>query len=331
MAKGYIMHNVTLSFKYSHHISQYIYGFLLLKKYNIIKISNINNNITGTQHILRANVDGKKIVYDANDGDHIERNFFSIPDYDWCDLYFKRSYSEKLATKFPKCRPLGFNYEIKPVYGVVDNLLGNIRRILGKEIVRHYDLETIPKVSNNPRVLFLTRLWEPEVISEDSSCIEIEKYNEIKKLNRFRIDALNMLNDNFKEISTIGINDIEYSRKIAPNFILPKTQTHRRHFINMMKNHEICITSTGLHQSTGWRFGEFVASSRAIISEPLEYIVPGDFNNYLPFKNVEELYQSVNKLMNDKELRYEMMEKNYHYYNNYLKPDRLILNTLLSI
>ncbi|AUU14587.1 TPA: hypothetical protein O4G03_001891 [Proteus mirabilis] len=72
------MHNVTLSFKYSHHISQYIYGFLLLSKNNIIKLSNIDKdtNITGAQHILRANIDGKKIIYDANDGDHIDRGFF---------------------------------------------------------------------------------------------------------------------------------------------------------------------------------------------------------------------------------------------------------------
>ncbi|HEK2952278.1 TPA: hypothetical protein SMV02_002653 [Proteus mirabilis] len=78
------MHNVTLSFKYSHHISQYIYGFLLLSKNNIIKLSNIDKdtNITGAQHILRANIDGKKIIYDANDGDHIDRGFFSIPDYE---------------------------------------------------------------------------------------------------------------------------------------------------------------------------------------------------------------------------------------------------------
>lgn len=48
------MHNVTLSFKYSHHISQYIYGFLLLSKNNIIKLSNIDKdtNITGAQQIL---------------------------------------------------------------------------------------------------------------------------------------------------------------------------------------------------------------------------------------------------------------------------------------
>ncbi|ENO0816296.1 hypothetical protein PAK39_15700 [Proteus mirabilis] len=99
----------------------------------------------------------------------------------------------------------------------------------------------------------------------------------------------------------------------------------------MMKEHEICITSTGLHKSTGWRFGEFVAASRAIISEPLNYVVPGNFDNYLPFNNIEELYLAIEKLVNDKELRYDMMKRNNIYYNNYLKPDRLILNTITSL
>ncbi|MEX6161505.1 hypothetical protein AB6G16_07385 [Proteus mirabilis] len=327
------MHNVTLSFKYSHHISQYIYGFLLLSKNNIIKLSNIDKdtNITGAQHILRANIDGKKIIYDANDGDHIDRGFFSIPDYEWCDLYFKRSYSNQLAEQFPKCRPLGFNYEIKPFYGMIDCFFGNIRRLMGKEIIKHTDLEIIPNVSNNPKILFLTRLWEPNPIKDNASKIELEYYNETIQLNKVRMDALNMIHTQFNEKSTIGINDIPYSRRMAPDFILPKEKTHRRNFINMMKEHEICITSTGLHKSTGWRFGEFVAASRAIISEPLNYVVPGNFDNYLPFNNIEELYLAIEKLVNDKELRYDMMKRNNIYYNNYLKPDRLILNTITSL
>lgn len=192
-------------------------------------------------------------------------------------------------------------------------------------------LEIIPNVSNNPKILFLTRLWEPNPLKDNASKIELEYYNETIQLNKVRMDALNMIHTQFNERSTIGINDIPYSRRMAPDFILPKEKTHRRNFINMMKEHEICITSTGLHKSTGWRFGEFVAASRAIISEPLNYVVPGNFDNYLPFNNIEELYLAIEKLVNDKELRYDMMKRNNIYYNNYLKPDRLILNTITSL
>ncbi|OTA14120.1 hypothetical protein Xvie_03982 [Xenorhabdus vietnamensis] len=325
------MKKVTLTFKKSNHINQYIYGFLLLNKQKIIKIDKINkdSNIASIQHILRAEIDGRKIVYDANDGDHLERNFFSLSDYEWCDLYFKRSLSEQLLCNYPKCRPLGFNYNLKPAYRRIEHFLGNIRRQLGKEIIRHYDLEVSPYISDNPKILFLTRLWEPNSKTENSS--EKQKItHEINALNEQRLMILKTIKSHFSSIATIGLNDSEYSRKMAPDFILPATHTNRRNFIDMIKNHEICITSTGLHRSTGWRFGEFVAAARAIISEPLEYIVPGDFSNYLTFKNEDELISAIDKLTHDKELRYKMMTDNEIYYNEHLKPDKLILNTLLS-
>ncbi len=94
------------------------------------------------------------------------------------------------------------------------------------------------------------------------------------------------------------------------------------------------MATTGLHNSIGWKFGEYVAASRAILSEPLIYGLPGNFEhgkNYLPFNNEDELLHKTYSLLKNKDELLDMMNSNFHYYNNFLRPDKLVLNTLLKI
>jgi hypothetical protein len=62
--------------------------------------------------------------------------------------------------------------------------------------------------------------------------------------------------------------------------------------------------------------------------------VPGNFEkdyNYLEFVNEATLLEKIDNLLTDKDLVLQLMKNNYHYYNNYLKPDILVLNTLLTV
>ena len=104
--------------------------------------------------------------------------------------------------------------------------------------------------------------------------------------------------------------------------------------MNIVKSSDICIATTGLHKSIGWKFGEYVAASRAIVTEKLHYEIPGDFKsgiNYLEFSSEDELVHSIKKLIEDKCLRYEMMKNNHNYYLEYVRPDKLIMNTLTQV
>jgi hypothetical protein len=91
------------------------------------------------------------------------------------------------------------------------------------------------------------------------------------------------------------------------------------------------VATLGLNNSNGWKLGEYVALSKAIVTEPLRYLVPGNFakeQNYLEFTAPEELVESAARLFDNKDLRFAMMTNNYTYYQAYLKPDVLILNSL---
>ncbi|PVZ79362.1 hypothetical protein C9426_33900 [Serratia sp. S1B] len=125
---------VSLSFKRKSHINQYIYGFMMLHKIGILRINSIEENEHCHDNILRASIDGLKIVYDGADGDQVERGFLSFADYEWCDIYYKRSYSVALGEKYSKTRPVGFNYNITPDYSKFDHIKKTIKKNLAKKL-----------------------------------------------------------------------------------------------------------------------------------------------------------------------------------------------------
>jgi hypothetical protein len=89
-----------------------------------------------------------------------------------------------------------------------------------------------------------------------------------------------------------------------------------------------------LHNSIGWKLGEYVAGARAILTEPLNFSLPGNFSrgsNYYEFENPEQLITQVDELLSNPEQILETMKNNYYYYNNFVKPKNLILNTLITV
>lgn len=98
-----------------------------------------------------------------------------------------------------------------------------------------------------------------------------------------------------------------------------------------MKKSDICIGSTGLHKSIGWKTGEYVAAARAIVAERFQYQVTGNFEeniNYIPFDSVDECLSAVEKLYHDPEAVYQMKLSNEAYYAKYLRPEKQIFNAL---
>ncbi|AKG70144.1 hypothetical protein WN53_14125 [Serratia fonticola] len=318
------MVHVSLSFKKSHHINQYLYGFMMLHKKGMLHIDSIDKNDRYSDKILRATIDGVNFIYDGHDGDQIDRGFFSLMDYEWCDVYYKRSYSPQLGHLYEKCKPIGFNYNIIPDYSKIDWLNNSFKRFVGKGIIRHSDLECLPKPFKKPRILFLTGLWDP--------CEDLSTAEEIDNINKTRLLILDTLSNKYKKIATFGVGETPFTRKIASKYIIHQKMVKRANFIKAIKEHDICITSNGLHFSTGWRFAEYISASRAIISEELKYSSVGNFNkniNYLPFSCEETLESSIEELLDIKR-RKSVMLNNYIYYHNSLRPDSLILNSIVN-
>ena len=344
-----------LVYNKSRHLQQLYAGLVRLRSLGIVELlvdKQSPDNRLSHLPILYVTVNDKfKVIYDALDGFNwipgtIEENLSFFQTTFKADYYFKRSFNQRLEDMAPegcKALSLGLNYHIRPEHSLArasikDNLQAMVRRNdFASRILRlkndemalpSEDYEYYPLPSKDTKILCLTRIWNPDDFPSDRAKAEIEI------LNKSRISAITTCQKEFGEIFYGGLSDDGFARSHAKSLVAPVAATNKKRYLELVKSHAICIATTGLHGSIGWKFSEYVAASRAILSEPLQYEAPGGFKkeqNYLEFANTDELIAGINALRRDRAALLRMMRENYHYYNNHLRPENLVLNTLLKV
>ncbi len=267
--------------------------------------------------------------------------------YDHADVYFKRSYdpSRLPPQAFPRLRPLGLIHDVRQ-----DGLdLRELRRIARLEVQGVPRITTLlkttlaslasvfdlgprptrsllradPAPALEPRVLFMVGLWDPGAVPPDRH----DKIAEFEAINEMRVSCIRSLRRELGKHFTGGVMHSEFARRRYPDVLLDDPRAAlKRSYIGRVRQHPICIATTGLHGSNGWKLAEYVALSRAIVAEPLRYGIPGQFGepgHYLGFHTVDECTEQVHRLMCDAELRQAQMQANHQYYNQYMRPDAL--------
>lgn len=342
------------------HLQQIYSGLNMLEYKNVCKVDVLGKDMydktfygvmdlfSDNKPICFLNIDGVKVVVDTLDGYNFndslpQEDNLQLMDKiaDEVDFYFKRSYSDDLNTSLrnrSKIYPLGLNYQ-------VNDRKRNIQKKLSKRSFKEYLLNsvTLPllgsmmsvgsfeqypifKPKEERAILFMTRLWDYTARRDDIN--EQRKY-----INKTRIEAIRALKSEFDFAFYGGIFPNKMSEKY-PDLILSRFDTQKCNYIKRLRSSSICIATTGLHNSIGWKMAEYVAASKCIISEPLQYNVAGNFIkgvNYLEYTDVETLISSVHKLLDDDELYFNMQISNYRYYNEYLRPDSLMLNLIAKV
>lgn len=328
------------------HLSQIYDGFEKLRQKGVVELDILKSKGDITKPILTTIINGKKVLFDTLDGLNwiegtIDDNLSYFRENYKADYYFKRSYNEKVLENSPdqtKILPLGlnygFNFEGQYPIGIIDktySLIRNnyfVKKRKGKSTFKSKEFEFYPLHNKENKILLLTRLWDPNGTTQ--SHLKEEREN----INLSRINSIKRCKKEFGDRFYGGLQDSPISRKLAPELIISPSVTKRENYLKLIQNHNICIATKGLHNSIGWRFAEYVAASRAIITEPLDYLLPGSFKNkinYLEFVNEDELITNMHLLNKDNELTIKMMNRNYNYYNNYVRSDKLVLNALLNL
>lgn len=336
------------------HLYQIIAGFMILNQKGIIDLKIEESKVLLPYNMMELEIDNQiKVLYDVNDGyDNLIENGKSYIDFmdsilDKYNICFKRSYSEKYninLTNGYKIYPLGLNYMTTIKGNLAHKPYKNdprnekIKKIIRRIPFSQYynnkylieNFEGKPKVNNDPKILFFTRLWDPNGL--ELSKLPKEKVDERIEINKVRVECIKACKKEFGKLFNGGITPSNYSNTKYKELVVDnKKVTNRDHYLKLMKESDICIATTGLHDSIGWKFGEYVAASRAIVSEKLYYQLPGNFEknkNYFEFNNVDECINNIYILLQDENRRYEMMKNNYNYYLNYVRADKLIFNTL---
>lgn len=343
----------------SPHLSQVYTGFRLLQQAGALKLHYELGDCQLRGKALRQHApplgglyvqlnDGHVVYYDVRDGADFDAEALDVADF-----YFKRSYSraDTPAQYSNKVMPLGLNYEIYPDKPSV----ADIRKWMSQPRLSKYFLrsaaqiatqltgypflfvptlsrvQAMPDVSSEPRILFMMHAWDPDEIADLPEATRADR----RHVNAMRAECVSVLRQAFGERFYGGFAHSEYALKHYPDALLPDNQlAGKAKYLELLKNHAICIATTGLHGSIGWKFAEYVAFSRAIVSEQLAFEVPHGFqqgSHYLAFSTAQECAEVVARLMQDTALRTQLMQNNHAYYQHYLKPDQLVAHTLAVV
>ncbi len=289
-----------------------------------------------------------RVHYDMHDAQEIDAR-----DLDECDVYFKRSFSaayvQGLDRGGEKVQPFGLNYYVLADFadgfaarralglkGWPSGRMFALREALdtGNWLTTFYprvrELQHEPDPTPSMRVLFLVTAYDPYDKADRSA----EKIEERIHNNEIRAQCIRRLRRELGPAFLGGFSHNEYTVRQYKDCLAGDGHvTYKKNYIATLKSYPICIATAGLHRSIGWKFAEYVACARAIVSEPLAYQVPGDLapgRNYLEFSTPDECVSQVLKLAEDRNLMSDMMKANWLYYRTHLRPDVLMLNTLHS-
>lgn len=340
------------------HLQQIYAGFAMLHRAGEIELRQTiprqylnHHDVTGRWNdykffnaTVRVN-DLFTITYDTHDWNWIDPDILAKS-----DLYFKRSFDPEFVATLAdpeKVYPLGLNMQVNDsardlfrlrrsrFYGGGDRVKTVLKALRidnylsSPETERIDRIEAEPNTSLTPRILYMVRLWDPRKI-------ESKKQSEaVEEMNASRAECVTRMRKEFGDNFFGGVAHDEYSAKYFADALLPDgSLANKRTYLETLPQFPICVATVGLNGSNGWKLAEYVAQSKAIISEPLRYAVPGDFSpetNYLEFMDADELIEAGHRLMNDAESRASMMQNNSVYYRNYVRADALVRNSLDTV
>jgi hypothetical protein len=329
------------------HTHQIYTGLCMLRDKGVIDLQFVRGNlVTSSSAIVRAQIENKNICFDLSDS--CEFQYKEL--LDSSDVYFKRMLLKE--NEGDKILPFGLNY---PVLYKNDHLIqrgyltggwmGFARSLARRNVmlskalninISHNnssveDFERLPLLNHGDRrVIFYCKLWNPDRVSSD------KKKNQRIAMNDIRIRAVSMLRKELGSHFMGGVQLDDYSKKVAgDSLVKDNTILHKRTYLANLRRSHIGIATEGLEESIGFKFSEYIAMSMAIVSNPVHtYSLPGNFTegkNYLPYKNAEECVSQCVKLREDNKLFLDMSVNNMQYYNNFLSPDKVMLNCLVKV
>jgi hypothetical protein len=294
-----------------------------------------------------------RLHFDTHDSQEV-----ALGELDECDFYFKRSCSPQLVSTLParqrgKVLALGLNYCVVPdgidllaagrslraaasgdlrAAQTIRAKLSACRQALALPTPFGHD----PRLSSmeqgvdfdaEPRVLFFVAAYDPY----DGAARDEDKINERISINETRARCIKALRDALGDKFTGGFVPSVYARQHYAELVADPDATQPSQYFAAVRTHPICVATTGLHGSIGWKLAEYVAFARAIVTEKLVYRVPGDFEsgrNYLEFASPDECAAAALRLVGDHDLRQQLMCNNASYYQRHLRPDSLVKNAI---
>lgn len=178
---------------------------------------------------------------------------------------------------------------------------------------------------NNGKVIFYTRLWNPD------NHIDNDEKERRRMQNEFRIESCRIIKKHF-ENSSVGLFSDVLSSKLEPDLLLDVKKTSLKKYFGLLRSCDIGIADDGLKDTPGWKIGEYLLFGKAVITTPLNIAI----ENFQEHKNYEkltlrssflELPDKIEFLLKDKKYL-EMGNNNLKWSEEYLHPKNYIKRIL---
>jgi len=329
----------------SERVSQLITGFDLLKRKGVVSLSQElrsppkANDRRG--NFLWVEVDGwMRCVYDMRDTAEVD-----LAEAASAHLYFKRTLvpSQIPADTAATCVALGLYYVVYPDttsplwmkcarfepdrrLRIANSLRG--MRLQPRFVPRVSNMCTPPDYRQEPRALFIARGWNPYDKSDRPQASVADR----KAINDLRAECVVRLRQAFGQRFTGGLIPDAHTRQTYGNALLMDSSlAAKRRYLKLVRSHPVCVATRGLHGSTGRKFTEYLAFSRAVATEELQDEPPGGLEantHYLSFDSAEQCVELVGRLFDNSELRWRLMRNSWLYFNSYVRPDAVVLRSL---
>lgn len=333
------------------HLRQVFTGFHLLERLGLISLRysksgpalfnhNPPNDLDRGAYCLVARIEGfGDVAYDVHDSDVIVD-----PLHQGCRLYFKRSYNRLAHSQDPKIKPLGLNLLIENQdasliaawralsFGRGRTRYGDVLRALAISppyTARPSDLTTFPVAQKDPKVLFLARAWEPGGYYG----VTDEEIEQRRAINALRAGCIRHLRREFGDRFVGGLSPDSFAREHFGDVLADPTAVRKDVYLRSLSRFDVCISTQGLLGSTGWKFAEYLALGRSVVTETMPFEAVGplkDGVNYLTFETPEQCVEAVTAIFEDRTRRQEMMSLNASYYQSYVRPEALVFNSLTT-
>ncbi len=284
----------------------------------------------------------KKLFIDFNDNNRVHEGF-----YEWCDTYAKINVKPCDIDR-KKILPIG------PSFGVT--LWNPIKTIIIalKHWIKWNDVYTEPLLSylKDYSFMFFRRLD----YSRYHTCCK-EDRNYLFSLNTLWYDedtfaTTNRLRGVFmqacKEIygtfdGGFFYIDLAEVQEQFPKYkqylteytdILTKTRISMKEYLTRTQKSSFVFNTPSVCGCHGWKLGEYLAMGKAIISTPLNNVMPGDFLNgehFIEVNSNEEIYAAVKHLHNNPDVIEKLKIKSAQYFNQYLSPTAVARRILTNL
>lgn len=273
-----------------------------------------------------------------------------------CDLYFKRSYRQADIPQrwHDKVRPWGLNTEVHldardwsrlarprpPRPAWIPRLMHRWNATVPTPALA-VDRTTFclptdamlrcdPPVQIAPRVLYMTRAWDPD--DSGGWTLLPQQRAQWLAMNHMRAEIIVKLRAELGPAFTGGLERSPYAVRHHGAAVLEDAALSKKlHYLRTLRQHPICVTSIGLHDSNGWKLAEYLAMSRAIVTERLRFHVPHGLTagtHYLDYVDAQGCVDRVLQLVGDAPLRTRLMKAAQAWYAEHGAPDRVMAHAL---